>query len=104
MQPNHKKRRAVMKNTNQLTKFLAVPVLFTILVGCSPLDQPPGKYEHSSSATDSSGTTTESKQSTTVGYDQYGNKKAVIKSEKSRDPAGLFNKTTSSSEEVLKDK
>ena len=93
-----------MKNTIQFTKFLAAPALFALLAGCSPLDQPPGKYEHSTSNTDSSGTTTESNQSTTVGYDKNGNKKAVIKSEQSTDPAGLFNKTTTSSEEVIQRK
>jgi hypothetical protein len=68
----------------------------------SVLDAPPGKYEKTTSTTDSNGTDVESKKSTTVGYDANGNKQAVVKTKDTVDPPGLFNKTTSSSTEVVK--
>ena len=66
------------------------------------LDKAPGKYEKTTSATDAGGTTTETKNSATVGYDANGNKQAVVKSTNTVDPPGLFNKSTSSSTEVVK--
>ena len=55
---------------------------------------PPGKYEKIEKHTDANGTTTEQRTSTEVDEDAYGNKKAVIQSETTKDPQGLFNKST----------
>lgn len=56
----------------------------------------PGKYESTEKITDSSGTTVTKHRSTKVMEDEYGNKKATVESETTKDPAGLFNETTSS--------
>ena len=74
-----------------------------IVSGCerSAVDLPPGKYENRTSSTDSNNMTTEKENSTTVGYDSYGNKKAVVHTKTSRDPPGLFNKSTTESNQVI---
>lgn len=59
----------------------------------SALDMPPGKYERSSTYTDKYGTTYDKESSTEVYYED-GRKKAVIESENTKDPEGLFNKST----------
>jgi hypothetical protein len=71
--------------------------------GCarSAVDLPPGKYESKTSSTDAYDTTTEKQTSTTVGYDSYGNKKAVVHTKSSIDPPGLFNKSTTESDQVI---
>ncbi|MFY9288775.1 MAG: hypothetical protein WAO98_09780 [Alphaproteobacteria bacterium] len=64
----------------------------------NPATLPPGKYEKTQSSTNAYGTKTEKKIETDVQYDEYGNKKATVKSKTSRDPKGLFNKSTTESE------
>ena len=66
----------------------------------NPANLPPGKYEHSTSSTDENGTTTETSKSTDVQYDSNGRKQAVVKSKTSRDPPGLFNKSTNESDQT----
>ena len=87
-------------------KNLRALIIMTIatvgLAGCSyasknPAHKAPGKYETSSKTTTSSGTTVRSDQTTHVEVDQYGNRKATVETETSRDPEGLMNKSTSSS-------
>ena len=60
---------------------------------------PPGEYKKTSVSTDSRGTTTVKESSTKVEVDQYGNKTAVVKSKTTKDPEGLFNKTTTNQSE-----
>ncbi len=69
----------------------------------STLDKPPGKYEHYNATTDANGTTRTTDNTTEVYEDEYGNKKAVVKSKKTTDPRGLFNKSTSKSEAVIQE-
>ena len=59
---------------------------------------PPGTYEHSSSSTMSDGTKVERETKTDVEVDRYGNKSATTKTTTTKDPEGLFNKSTSTSE------
>jgi len=80
---------------------LAAAALNVAACARSPADLPPGKYESKTSSTDANNTTTERENSTTVGYDSYGNKKAVVDTKTSRDPPGLFNKSTTESEQVI---
>jgi hypothetical protein len=90
-----------MKNKILITGVLS---LMSIPVsGCmqNTTDLPPGKYESKTSSTDSNGTTTEQKKVTDVTVDEYGNKTTVIQSKTSKDPRGLFNKSTSSSKQVI---
>lgn len=91
----------------QLTILLALSAL-TLSIACTPeqkvMNNPPGKYERSTSTTDSQGTTIDDQSSTKVSVDEYGNKKAVIKSKTTKDPKGLFNKTTNSSTQVIEEK
>lgn len=67
----------------------------------SPTDLPPGQYNNVTRSTDSNGTTTVNRNTTTVGEDAYGNKTAVVQKKKSTDPRGLFNKSTSESTTVI---
>ncbi len=61
---------------------------------------PPGKYQKTTTSTDANGTTTEKSVSSDVNVDEYGNKRAVVKSKTSKDPRGLFNKTTNSTKVI----
>jgi hypothetical protein len=92
-----------------LSVFITATVLAMGLSACtqeqSALNKPPGKYERTVKSTDSTGTTTERQSSTDVSVDEEGNKKAVVKSKTTRDPKGLFNKTTTSeSRQVIEEK
>lgn len=64
-------------------------------------DLPPGSYEHSSSSKDANGTSYDTKKTTDVTVDEYGNKRAVVTTKTSKDPKGLFNKSTSKSKVVV---
>lgn len=89
----------------KLSTLVIVSALVLGLSACSPLDKPPGKYEKTTSSTDSKGTTTEQQSSTDVSVDAQGNKKAVVKSKTTNDPKGLFNKTTTSeSDQTIEEK
>jgi hypothetical protein len=97
----------IMKNIDPVTKILSAFALVTLLAACferTAIDRPPGRYENDVSSTDSYGTTTERKSTSTVGYDDYGNKKAVIKTKTTRDPPGLLNKTTTNKQEIIEEK
>ena len=92
----------------KLVTLVAVSALTLGLSACmqdSVLNNPPGKYEKTTSSTDANGTTTEHQSSADVSVDANGNKKAVVKSKTTKDPVGLFNKTTTSeSNETLEEK
>jgi hypothetical protein len=81
----------------------AISIAALSIAACTPAEQalnkPPGKYESSTSSTDANGVATEQNKSTSVGYDSNGNKKAVVKSKTTRDPPGLFNKSTTESDD-----
>lgn len=62
-----------------------------------PTSKPPGEYKSTHKTTNSAGTTTKTTEKTNVYYDEYGNKRAVKETETTRDPKGLFNKSTTSS-------
>ncbi|MBY0406776.1 MAG: hypothetical protein K2Q01_03730 [Rickettsiales bacterium] len=70
----------------------------------SPTDLPPGEYKSVNKTTDSSGTITTTRDTTNVGVDAYGNKRAVVQKKKTTDPRGLFNKNTSESTTVVEEK
>ena len=77
--------------SKSLLSLMAVAALG--LTACeSPL--PPGHYENTSSSTSPSGTKTTVNKETDVYYDQYGNKKTTVQTEKTTDPEGFFNKET----------
>jgi len=65
-------------------------------------DLPPGTYVDKNTSTDRDGTNYKSKTVTDVGYDENGNKMAVVKKKKTTDPKGLFNKSTDTSTTVVK--
>ncbi len=73
------------------------------LAACSsnnPAHKAPGTYKKETERTTSSGTTYKTRETTDVTVDQYGNKKATVKTETSKDPKGLLNKTTTSSKKT----
>lgn len=95
-----------------MTKHLLVLLTASAAVlgasACTPeqkaMNTPPGTYKSTTTSTDANGTTYKTKDVTDVTVDEYGNKKAVVKSKTTKDPKGLFNKTTSSSEQVIEEK
>ena len=84
----------------QLLALCAIAVTGLTVSACSttsrPTDLAPGKYEKTTRSTDAYGTETTRKSSTNVDVDRNGNKSAVVKTETTRDPEGMFNKTTTS--------
>ena len=91
----------------KVSGLVALSVLAFSLSACmhdSVLNNPPGKYERTTSSTDANGTTVENQSSTDVSVDNKGKKKAVVKSKTTKDPKGLFNKTTTQSNEVIEEK
>lgn len=58
------------------------------------LDKAPGNYQSTKTSTDANGTTTTKQSYTDVSVDENGRKRAVVKSKTTKDPRGLFNKTT----------
>ncbi|MBL0319283.1 MAG: hypothetical protein IPP74_08355 [Alphaproteobacteria bacterium] len=95
-----------------LSILTALSVLALTLSACAEdrpqrtvLDQAPGTYERTVSSTDAQGTTTEKQSSTEVSVDKTGKKKAVVKSKTTKDPKGLFNKsTTNETEQEIEEK
>ena len=86
-----------MKN-NLLILGGTVAVL-SLVAACEshPTSKPPGEYKSTHKSTNAAGTTTKTTEKTKVYYDDYGNKRAVKETETTRDPKGLFNKSTTSS-------
>lgn len=65
---------------------------------------PPGKYEKTTTSTDSEGTTTKRTTSREITEDAEGKKKEVIKTKTTKDPKGLFNtKTVEDSKQVIEE-
>lgn len=58
----------------------------------SPTTKEPGVYKTTSTSKNPAGTKTTTEKTTSVYHDQYGNKKATVKTETTQDPKGLFNK------------
>jgi len=84
--------------TKKFLTLLAVSALSVGVAACThhhdSNDLPPGKYETETSSVNSYGTQIDKKTTADVTVDKYGNKKTVVESETSRDPEGLFNKST----------
>jgi len=88
-----------------------VSVLALGLTGCMEghrammREKPEGKYDSTETSTDAKGTTTVKQSTTEVIVDENGNKKEVITSKTTRDPKGLWNKTTTSkTSQTIEDK
>ena len=81
-----------------LITLLTVSTLMLSLSACmdmkNAMDMPDGKSEKMSSSTDANGTTTQRQYSTETDTDETGHKKTIVKSKVTKDPKGLFNKTT----------
>lgn len=85
-----------MKN-NLLILGGTVAVL-SLVAACesTPTSKPPGEYKSTYKTTNSAGTTTKTSEKTKVYYDNNGQKRAVKETETTKDPKGLFNKSTTS--------
>lgn len=81
-----------MKRTIALS-LAAMAVLSLAACDTGPTSAPPGTYKTKQSTVNQYGTKTETETTTDVYYDEYGNKRATQRTETSRDPKGLFNKT-----------
>ena len=82
---------------------IAMSAAVLSLGACSswnPAHKAPGKYESSSKTTTSSGTTYKTNKTTDVEVDQYGNKRAVVETETTKDPEGLMNKSTTTTKKT----
>lgn len=77
-----------------LTATIAVLGLGACSMWDDPTSKPPGTYHDSSSSTSSNGTNYKTDKTTDVYTDANGNKKAVVKTQTTKDPEGLFNKST----------
>ena len=84
----------------------AIVLVITSLSACAPAatSLPPGEYEKTTTSTDANGTTTKRTSSTDVSVDADGKKRAVVESKTTKDPRGLFNKSTTSSKQVVEEK
>lgn len=82
-----------------------LPLMAVAVLGVAACEStlPPGHYEHKSTSTSRDGTKTTVNKETDVYYDQYGNKKTTVQTEKTTDPKGLFNKTKTESVETTND-
>ncbi len=82
--------------------FITMTTAVLALAACSgnPAHKAPGTYQKETEHTTSSGTTYKTKETTDVTVDEYGNKKATVKTEASKDPKGLMNKSTTSSKKT----
>ena len=88
-----------MKNT--LKCALSVVALTTIAAcAAAPTTLPPGEYKKSERSVTSDGTEYKKETTTNVYVDEHGNKRAVKETEMSKDPKGLFNKSTSTKTET----
>lgn len=90
---------------NKTIALLCAGLVVMALPACTQraTDLPPGKYESSSRKVDSQGTAYETDTTTEVEVDEYGNKKATTETETSKDPKGLFNKSSSTSKSTQYD-
>jgi len=88
-----------------ISTFVAGTAVIFSLGACkdSVLDNPPGKYESSTSRTNSNGTDVSRDSTAQVGYDSNGNKEAVVKTKTTTDPKGLFNKETTTQTQKVKE-
>lgn len=64
----------------------------------------PNNYKKVSVYTDSRGTTTTKQDTQEVDEDEYGNRKVVNKTTTTKDPKGMFNKTTTSQTKTTQQK
>lgn len=80
----------------KIMTLIAVSATALTLAACggNSSDLPPGHYEKTYKSTNAYGTETTQKRETDVYYDEYGNKKTRVEAETTKDPKGLFNKTT----------
>ena len=65
--------------------------------GQSDKTMPPGHYESSNSSVNAAGTRTDTSKDTDVYYDANGDKRSKVTTSTTKDPKGLFNKSTSTS-------
>jgi hypothetical protein len=77
--------------------FLAALAVGTLGLGACSSTLPPGHYEDKSTTTNSRGTNTTTTKETDVYYDENGRKQVRTETETTKDPKGLFNKTTTKS-------
>lgn len=87
-----------MKNILKLT---ILPIAIMAVSACTHKEvntlPAPGKYEKTTKTTNSDGTDTSVTKKAVVSEDRYGNRSATVKTETTRDPEGLFNKSKTTS-------
>jgi predicted small lipoprotein YifL len=88
-----------MKN---VLKSAACAVAVSVVAACAaaPTTLPPGEYKKSERSVTSDGTEYKKETTTNVYVDEYGNKRATQETETSKDPEGLFNKSTSTTKQT----
>ncbi len=82
---------------------LSASILALSACSSSPTDLPPGEYHNSTKSTSADGTNYSSKTTTDVSQDRYGNKKATVTTKSTKDPDGLFNKSTTKTTKTVHD-
>ena len=91
-----------MKN---LMKTTACAMVLSVVAACtstpmSPTSLPPGEYKKTERSVSRDGTAYQKETTTDVYYDEYGNKRATQETEASKDPEGLFNKSTTTTKKT----
>jgi len=88
-----------MKN---LMKTAACAVVLSAVAACAsaPTSLPPGEYKKTERSVSRDGTEYKKETTTDVYYDEYGNKRATQETEASKDPEGLFNKSTTTTKKT----
>lgn len=83
-----------MRNSLALIALTTAALGLSACAATNPAHKDPGTYKSTHKTTTSSGTTYKTDKTTDVQVDEYGNKKAVVKSETTKDPKGLMNKSS----------
>jgi hypothetical protein len=81
---------------------ISTAALLLGLSACAEQQTAPGTYESKSKKVDAAGTEYYSKSKTKVSVDEDGNRTVEVDKENSKDPKGLFNKSTTKSKKVIK--
>lgn len=87
---------------NNTFKYMLCAVALTGIAACTAAPQtlPPGEYKRTEKSVDAQGTEYKKETNTNVYYDEDGNKRAVQETETSKDPKGLFNKSTTTTKKT----
>ena len=86
------------------TMILTTVMILTMIMlsGCAESPRPaPGKYETTTTSKDANGTVHKTNNTTNIYYDKNGKMHGSVDKETTRDPQGLFNKSTTETHKTI---